>query len=93
MADRYRRKPTEITAVQWDGTDDAQRRICSMGADFGTPDARTQPAELVAGKSGAQGVVNVPIGHWVAKAADDDFYPIDPEVFAATYEPVEGSDG
>lgn len=31
----------------------------------------------------------VPVGHWVAKPADDHFYPIDPDVFAATYEPVD----
>lgn len=82
----YRRKPTEITAVQWDGSKGALADIDDMGADFTRP-YRDDPAMLLAGKGGAQGWVNVPVGHWVAKAGPDDFYPIAPEVFAATYEP------
>lgn len=93
MGERFRRKPTEITAVQWDGSRDAATKIALLGADFAVPFLEERPALLMAGKGGAQGAVNVPIGHWVAKAGDDDFYPIDPDVFAATYEPVEGSDG
>ena len=86
MADRYRRRLTEIDAVQWDGSDRALDNIRAMGATL-----RRMPRvlHLLAGKGGAQGDVIVPVGHWIAKAADDDFYPIDPEVFAATYEPAD----
>ena len=93
MAERYRRKPTEIEAVQWDGTAKNDRAIWAMGADFAVPFHVYQPAHLLAGKGGSQGMVDVPLGHWVAKAADDDFYPIDPDVFDATYEPIEDTDG
>lgn len=85
---RYRRKPTEIEAVRWDGTDPARDAIEAMGAAFGWL-GEGRLGKLIAGKGQAQGEVDVPIGHWVAKAAADDFYPIDPGVFAVLYEAVE----
>lgn len=89
MPDRYRRKPTEIVAAQWDGDVGgvAIEEIIAMGVEVDFVD-HSPTLRITAGKGGAQGWVDVPEGHWVAKAADDDFYPIDPEVFAATYEPV-----
>lgn len=89
MAERYRRKSTEITAVQWDGEadGDAVERIIAMGVEVDFVDF-SRTLRIKAGKRGAQGWVDVPEGHWVARAADDDFYPIDPDVFAATYEAV-----
>jgi hypothetical protein len=83
---KYRRKPTEIEAVQWDGSVNAGRSIVLMGAEFNH--ANGIDARLLAGVAGAQGAVNVPVGHWIAKA-DDHFYPIDPEIFAQIYEAVD----
>lgn len=83
---RYRRKPTDIEAVQWDGNPETLDELRAMGATF-----RLMPRSLhlLAGKAGAQGSdVIVPVGHWIAKASSDDFYPIDPDVFAATYDLV-----
>lgn len=86
---RYERIPTVIEAVQWTGDNDAE--LVALGAPFmverlvGDP---PWPLSLLAGKGGAQGPVGVPVGHWVAKGAPDDFWPIDPEVFSATYRPV-----
>lgn len=86
----FRRRPTTIEAVQWDGRAETLDSLRALGATF-----RMMPRNLhlLAGKAGAQGEdVIVPVGHWVAKAASDDFYPIDPEVFAATYEPASKDD-
>lgn len=82
----YERIPTTIEAVQWDGTSPAGRDIIAMGASF-SHIAGTD-ARLIAGKHGAQGIVDVPIGHWIARAAPDDFYPIHPDVFVETYRPA-----
>ena len=83
---RYRRRSTYIQAVQWDDKASSHRAILELGAEFEVPFVRGAPARMLAGKSGAQGWVDVPVGHWVAKASADDFYPIDPDVFAETYE-------
>lgn len=86
---KYRRRPTVIEAVQRDGTYQSTRDIRALGADVRVPPDLEKPLRLRAGKGGAQGWVDVPLGHWIAKAAEDDFYPIDPDVFAATYEAAE----
>lgn len=85
MADRYRRKPTEITAAQWDGSDRAREAIYAMGAEFTNSPGK---AALLAGPNGQSGWVSVPLGTWVATDGTGDFWPIAHRQFAATYEPV-----
>lgn len=88
---KYRRKPTEIEAVHWTATREAYLDIKDLGVSVtvNVNWGRYSGMKILAGKNQAQGWVEVPVGHWIAKASDDDFYPIDPEVFAATYEVVE----
>lgn len=93
---KYRSKPQEIEAVQWTGEN------WSEVMPFGGPDAKLasttdgegnvgEPLQLLAGKDGAQGWVPVPVGHWIVHMPDDksDMWPVDPDYFAAKYEPVE----
>lgn len=49
------------------------------------------PLQLLAGKDGAQEWVPVPIGHWLVRQPGDlsDIWPVDPDYFAAKYEPAE----
>lgn len=86
-------KPTQIEAVQWTGTDDSQ---AELAAEFLAPVrfgfwAPETGCEVLAGKDGATGWVPVPVGHWVARYAGDksDYWPLDPEVLARKYEPVD----
>lgn len=93
MAERYRRKPTEIEAVQWDGTRRTRMAIDEMGASFFPLPHRSGVATLEAGPGGESGWVHVPVGFWVVTDGKGDFWPINAEQFAATYEKVEGTDG
>lgn len=89
---RFRRKPSVIDAVHWDGTDGALDAIKAMGAKFrpsveGATATYVVTHELLCGVDGVQGYVPVPVHHWVAKAAPNDFYPIAPEAMA-NWEPI-----
>lgn len=46
---------------------------------------------IEAGADGAQGWVPVPVGHWIVRAPGDytDHWPVDPDYFAAKYEPAD----
>ena len=87
----YRSKPTEIEAVQWTGENaDEVGRIAPY--KFATEVDRDGVVFgwLKAGADGAQGHVPVPVGHWVVRKPGDvtDLWPVDPDYFAAKYEPV-----
>ena len=85
----YRSKPTEIEAVQWTGRNGNDLRRF-VGANV----TRVKPGDhdllLLAGKDGSQGWVPVPVGHWIVRRPGDltDHWPVDPDYFAAKYEPV-----
>lgn len=84
---RYRSKPQEVEAVQWRGGNyDEVARFTSASRLRGNG-----TVELRAGANGAQGWVPVPVGHWIVRSPDDltDHWPVDPDYFAAKYDPVE----
>lgn len=87
---KFRSKPQEIEAVQWTG--DNYREVHDFGATVKTG-ADFLALELEAGTNGAQGYVPVPIGHWIVRQPGDltDHWPVDPDYFAAKYEPAHPS--
>lgn len=79
---RFRKKPVEIEAVQYDGTfpldfltDTAQVRATG-------PDSDAMVIQTLEGEMTAQ------IGDWIIKGVAGEFYPCKPDIFDATYEPV-----
>lgn len=86
---RYRSKPSEIEAVQWRGDNAAE---VGQFAPYKFANSRTDgKAWLKAGKAGAQGWVEVPVGHWIVRQPGDltDHWPVEDAYFQAKYEPVE----
>jgi hypothetical protein len=90
---RYVSKPQTVEAIQWDGLASTAANM----ADAGMP-VQVDPEvgdlhrlTLLAGKSGAQGVVPVPRGHWIVRQPDDlsDHWPVDDDYFQTKYQPVE----
>lgn len=83
---RYRSTPQEIEAVQWTGSNPAE------AASFAPEIVVYEDGQLfiLAGKDGAQGLVPVPVGHWIVRSPGDmsDHWPVDPDYFARKYEPV-----
>lgn len=98
MKYHYQSKPSRIEAIQWNGTESEEELV--DGFFGGAPVDRvgdyirfslgSDDLELRAGKDGAQGWVPVPVGHWIVRQPGDltDHWPVDPDYFAAKYEPV-----
>ena len=81
---RYVSRPTSVEAVYWDGTDVVLDALfdkgCHLRYDLGE-------LQIMAGVDGAQGYVDVPVGHYVICAAPNDFYPCAKKYFEDKYEP------
>lgn len=102
MSRRFVSRPKVIEAVQWTGENwsevmpfGADQGASSIARLASTVHQNPQtgdvtadaPLQLLSGKHGATGWLDVPVGHWIARSLDGtDWWPIDPEVFAATYE-------
>lgn len=84
----YQSKPSTIEAVQWtgDNTDEVTAFLPTVDLVF----FRDGRLNVKAGKDGAQGLVPVPVGHWIVRQPGDlsDHWPVDPDYFAAKYEPA-----
>lgn len=93
-ARRFRSKPSEVEAVQWTGFNfEALYEFVHPGWETDHEDAyvifdHDEGLTLLAGKFGAQGLVEVPVGHWIVRQTNDltDHWPVDPDYFAAKYE-------
>jgi len=80
---RYRKKPVVIEAIQWTG-DNYEAVEAFAGY------TRTMvPLDSVLGLFTLEGFKPCPIGYWIVKGVKGEFYPVDPEIFAMTYEEVE----
>ena len=96
---RYRKKPVVIEAMQWDGTVESMQAICEWA---NRPLADDPNVDYVTTMRDGQQRVEEPLCHtlegplrvkpkdWIIKGVQGEFYPCKPDIFAATYEPVEG---
>jgi hypothetical protein len=85
---KYRKKPVVIEAMQWKG-----RVNCDEAHDFiGLP--RCSDGELNHDRlhiPTLEGTMTARPGDWIIKGVQGEFYPCKPDIFEATYEPVEES--
>ena len=83
---KYRKKPVEIEAVQWDGTAYSWNEIREMGLEDWKPGeigSDTFAIETLEGDHLCRK------GDYVIKGVKGEFYPCKPDSFKMTYEPVE----
>jgi hypothetical protein len=96
---RYRKRPVEIEAVQWDGTADGATRIIDwILANGSTATYICSDPDRCAGTDGdtphsiairtLEGTMRANLGDWIIRGVQGEFYPCKPDVFAATYEAV-----
>jgi len=88
---RFRKKPVEIEAVQFNGTVESANRILGwIGGDGGV--ARrvhaTKPERGLIIHT-LEGAMRAEPGDWIIKGVVGEFYPIKADIFRATYEPAE----
>lgn len=79
---RYRKKPVEIEAMQWDPeSEQALGWGREAGADF-VHDLNTGELEIPT----LEGTMRAAPGDWVIRGVEGEFYPCKPSIFEATYE-------
>lgn len=88
---RYRKKPVEIEAAQWDGTAEGATPIIDWilanggVASFWDMNDLGAPPNQIRIKT-LEGVMSISPGDWVIRGIEGEFYGCKPSVFAATYE-------
>lgn len=84
----YQSKPSTIEAVQHVGDFVTLEQFAGEKVRIRPDDGALM---LLAGKDGAQEWVPVPLGHWLVNQPGDksDIWPVDPDYFAAKYEPAD----
>jgi hypothetical protein len=90
---RYRKKPVEIDAAQWDGTVGGATSIIDwILAEGGT--ARFHSSNPEAGidryiaVDTLEGTYRASPADWIIRGVQGELYPCKPDIFEATYEPV-----
>lgn len=81
MADRYRKKPVEVEAVIWDGTNDLEMLdfMGELTIEIDTAKLRIETLE---------GAMMADTGDYIIKGVNGEFYPCKPDIFEKTYEKV-----
>ena len=90
---KYRKRPVEVEAMQWDGSfvhaiaiwswmrsglRKPANEFCTLNSDG----ARILIPTL-------EGTMTAARGDWIIKGVKGEFYPCKPDIFEATYEPCE----
>ena len=85
---KYRKKPVVIEAVRWDGNADTANAF--LGEAYGTDwkYAADGSALLI---PTLEGEMRCELGDWIISGIKSEKYPCKPDIFAATYEAVEGT--
>ena len=87
---KYRKKPVTVEAVQWDGTPEDATPIINWILDTGERAAHWDEGRIYINT--LEGTMAAEPGDYVIRGVAGEFYPCKPDIFEATYEPVE-SDG
>jgi hypothetical protein len=79
---KYRKKPVVVEAIRFNGTNHVEVGRFLAGADFepsiGSIDIKT-----------LEGTMRADRGDWIIRGVKGELYPCKPDIFEATYEPVE----
>ncbi len=90
---KFRKKPVEIEARQWDGTEAGAWPILKwindhLGSDKALycvgPGSETKEIEIET----LEGTMCASSGDWIIRGIKGEFYPCKPDVFAMKYEPA-----
>lgn len=86
---KYRKKPVEIEAMQWDGSLYVAGRIASWVGDSGHEatfvSSQHDPALII---NTLEGKMHVSKGDYVIKGIKGEFYPCKPDIFEDSYDKV-----
>jgi hypothetical protein len=89
---KFRKKPVVIEAVQWTGDnwDDVSWFLIDAQAGYTFDRGPGQaPGEAALSVNTLEGPMRVSLNDWVIRGVQGECYPCKPDIFAATYDPVE----
>jgi len=87
---KFRKRPVVIDAVQFVGTGDSCDEVTLFLGGENATNHRWKLCTLDGGYiSTLEGLMEFRVGDWIIKGVKGEFYPCKPDIFAATYEPVE----
>ena len=86
---KYRKKPVVVEAIQlrWENWEDICRFVPAdslLGGFFPNGDNQTMGLRIRT----LEGVMEAVEGDWIVKGVHGEVYPVKPDIFAKTYEPV-----
>jgi hypothetical protein len=96
----FRKKPVEIEAQRFDGTwESVNDWLLSLGHAEDDDGTDGGPACWMAAGDEApglyidtlEGTMHASPGDWIIRGVKGEFYPCKPDIFEATYEPVDGA--
>lgn len=79
---KFRKKPVVIEAVRFDGTFESVEGLTGLDCTQELTSKTIQIETL-------EGVMTANPGDWIIRGVKGEFYPCKPDIFAATYEPVD----
>ena len=96
---RYRKKPVEVDAVQWDGTAEGATPIIDWILGSGhTATYRCSNPDRCATTDGdtphdiqihtLEGDMAASLNDWIIRGVQGEFYPCKPDIFAKTYDAI-----
>lgn len=89
-AQKYRKRPVTIEAIQWTGENYEEiREWAWTGPDTEVATLDTEVSQLMVWNNQELQWINCPLTHWVIKGIAAEYYPCSDEVFQRTYESVE----
>jgi hypothetical protein len=77
----YRKRPVTVEAIEWTG-DNTQEMAAFAGDAYVDRAGAAHIATL-------EGDMRATVGDFIIKGVQGEFYPCKPDIFAATYEPVD----
>jgi len=83
---RFRKKPVVIEAKQWTDTDECREEMAAWFEEHDMVFCTRGPQVEV---ETLEGTMSADVGDWIIRGVKDEFYPCKPDIFAATYDPVE----
>ncbi len=80
---RYRKRPVVIEAVQWTGEN--TNEIYKFAGKAVSAEVYKSDGKLLAIET-LEGTMYAPVGDYIIKGVDGEFYPCKPDIFEKTYE-------
>jgi len=83
---KYRKKPVVIEAVQWHATQESWDAVLALGLEEWRPGETDSDSFYVCTLEGDHKATK---GDYIIQGIQGEIYPCKPDIFEATYEPVE----